>query len=69
MQQRLLEYRLQLLKRQGHIVPDMELLKTARDAAVYITEDDPNLCKNENLPLKNLVLKKFENHGGKSILN
>lgn len=28
MQQRLLEYRLQLLKRQGHIVPDMELLKT-----------------------------------------
>lgn len=48
---------------------DMELLKTARDAAVEITEKDPELKNNENKELKKLVMNKFELQGGKSVLN
>lgn len=48
---------------------DMELLKTARDAAAEITNKDPDLKNKENAALKQIVLKKFESYGGKSVLN
>lgn len=53
----------------SNLATDMELLKTAQEAAIEVIEADPSLDTKENKALKDAVMKKFNDSGGRNMLN
>lgn len=53
----------------SNLATDMRLLKTAQEAAIDIFNTDPDLSSPENEALKDAVMRKFSESGGKNTLN
>ena len=53
----------------SNLATDMQLLKTAQEAAIGLIKADPALEMKQNKALKAAVMKKFNESGGRNILN
>lgn len=53
----------------ANIYKDMDILKKAQEAAIEILQEDPLLCKQENIGLKEKILEKFRKVSGELSFN
>ncbi len=53
----------------SNLATDMELLKTAQEAAIGILKSDPELALDQNRNLSATVMRKFTENGGRNMLN